>query len=228
MKSAASFSEAARTLGIVSATGVALLCAVYVLVLLGGLLTLPTPQDPIGDPFFTIMEILILLLAPLMVVLQASILAFAPERSKIFGVVSLVFMGVLATLTCGVHFVILTVSRDTAAMAMTSAPVIFEFKWPSVVYALDILAWDIFFGFSALFAAVIFKGRGLSGWIRRLLIASGVLAFAGLSGIVSGDMQLRNIGIIGYVGVFPVAAALLAALFIRTRADPSARNQYVS
>ncbi len=48
-----------------------------------------------------------------------------------------------------------------------------------------------------------------------LMIASGVLALAGLSGVVVGDMQVRNIGIVGYVGVFPVVAALLAVLFYR-------------
>jgi hypothetical protein len=48
-----------------------------------------------------------------------------------------------------------------------------------------------------------------------LLIVSGVLALAGLAGVVTGDMRLRNIGIIGYAGVFPVAAALIAVLFRR-------------
>jgi hypothetical protein len=44
-----------------------------------------------------------------------------------------------------------------------------------------------------------------------------VLALAGLSGVVVGDMQVRNIGIVGYAGVFPVAALLLAVLFSRAR-----------
>jgi hypothetical protein len=43
-----------------------------------------------------------------------------------------------------------------------------------------------------------------------------VLSLAGLSGVVSGDMQLRNIGIVGYVGVFLAVATLLAVLFYRT------------
>jgi hypothetical protein len=47
------------------------------------------------------------------------------------------------------------------------------------------------------------------------MISSGVLALAGLSGVVAGDMQLRNIGIVGYVGVFLVVVALLAVLFHR-------------
>lgn len=56
--------------------------------------------------------------------------------------------------------------------------------------------------------------------IRGLMIASGVLALADLSGVVVGDMRLRNIGIVGYVGVFPVVAALLAVLFYRTPREP--------
>ncbi len=47
------------------------------------------------------------------------------------------------------------------------------------------------------------------------MISSGVLALADLSGVVVGDMQLRNIGIVGYVGVFLKVAALLAVLFCR-------------
>src|SRR6516225_2825343 len=39
-------------------------------------------------------------------------------------------------------------------------------------------------------------------WIRWLMIVSAVLAFGGLSGVVSGDMQLRNIDILGYVPAF--------------------------
>ena len=42
-----------------------------------------------------------------------------------------------------------------------------------------------------------------------LLIVSGALEFAGLSGVITGNMQLRNIGIIGYVGIFPIAALLV-------------------
>jgi repressor of nif and glnA expression len=45
---------------------------------------------------------------------------------------------------------------------------------------------------------------------------SGVLALGGISGTVLGDMQLRMIGVVGYAGLFPVAALLLAILFRRT------------
>ena len=45
-----------------------------------------------------------------------------------------------------------------------------------------------------------------------------MFALAGLSGVVVGNMQLRNIRIVGYVGVFLVVAVLLAVLFSRATA----------
>jgi hypothetical protein len=47
------------------------------------------------------------------------------------------------------------------------------------------------------------------------MIGSGILALGGLSGVIAGNMQLRNIGIVGYAGLFPVAALLIALLFYR-------------
>jgi hypothetical protein len=43
---------------------------------------------------------------------------------------------------------------------------LFSFKWPSVVYALDILGWDIFFPLSMWFAAPVFSGSGRATSIR--------------------------------------------------------------
>jgi len=51
--------------------------------------------------------------------------------------------------------------------------------------------------------------------IRMLLVTSGILALGGLLGVIARDMQLRNIAIVGYVGVFTVAAVMLASLFHR-------------
>jgi hypothetical protein len=62
----------------------------------------------------------------------------------------------------------------------------------------------------------VFRASRLTASIRGLLVASGALALAGLSGVILGDMRLRNIGIVGYSGVFPVVALLLLILFRRT------------
>jgi hypothetical protein len=209
------FTATARSFGILSAAATVILLVAYAVTLVVGLLSLESPQEPIGDPMFTILEILIIVMMPAMVALMVAVHAWAPMHAKTLTLTSVVFMGLLAGVTSVVHFCVLSLSRQPEFAGQSWLPMVVSFKWPSVVYALDILAWDIFFPLSMLFAAPVFWGSRLAAWIRVLMIASGVLAFAGLSGVVVGDMQLRNIGIVGYVGVFLVVATLLAVLFYR-------------
>jgi hypothetical protein len=209
------FTATARRLGIFSATATFILIFAYAVTLIVGLISLESPQEPIGNPMFTILEVLIIIMMPAMVALMVAVHAWAPMHAKTLSLTSVVFMGLLAGLTCSLHFVILTISRQPEFTQQSWVSLVLSFNWPSVAYALDILAWDIFFALSMLFAAPVFRGSRLAAWIRALMIASGVLALAGLSGVVVGHMQLRNIGIVGYVGVFLVVAALLAVLFHR-------------
>jgi hypothetical protein len=209
------FTATARRLGIFSAAATIILLVAYAVTLAMGLASLESPQQPIGDPMFTILEVLIITMMPAMVALMVTVHAWAPMHAKTLSLTSLVFMGMLAGLTCSVHFCILTLSRQPEFTAQPWLPLVLSFNWPSVVYALDILGWDVFFPLSMLFAAPVFWGSRLAAWIRVLMTASGVFALAGLSGVVVGDMQLRNIGIVGYVGVFLVVTALLAILFYR-------------
>jgi hypothetical protein len=197
--------------------GVVILGVAYAVTLAIGFMSLESPQEPIGDPMFSILEVLIILMMPVMVALMAAVHAWAPSHAKALSLTAVVFMGLLAAVTCSLHFVILTLSRQAAFAQQSWLPLFLSFKWPSVAYALDILGWDFFFAFSMLFAAPVFGGSRLAASIRVLMIASGLLALAGLSGVVAGDMQLRNIGIVGYLGVFLVVAGLLAVLFYRAK-----------
>ena len=210
------FTATARSLGIFSAAVTVILLVAYTVTLTVGLASLKSPDQPIGDPIFTILEVLIILMMPAMVALMVTVHAWAPVHARTLTLTSLVFMGLLAGVTCVVHFCVLTLSRQPEFAGRPWKPLVFQFAWPSVVYALDILAWDVFFPLSMLFAAPAIRGTRLATWIRVLMIASGVLSLAGLSGVVTGNMQLRNIGIVGYDGVFLFVAALLAILFYRT------------
>ena len=210
------FTVSARRLGLCSSIATSVLIVAYAVTLVIGFMSLQSPDAPIGDPMFTILEVLILLLMPAMVGLMVAVHAWASERFKALSFVAVTFMGLLAVVTCSVHFVVLTLSRNAAFAGQPWAPLFLSFKWPSVAYALDILAWDILFPLSMFLAAPALVGSRLADWTRVLMIVSGVLALAGLSGVVFSDMQLRNIGILGYVGVFLVVAALLATLFYRT------------
>jgi hypothetical protein len=210
------FTPTARSLGILSAAATVILVVAYAVTLAVGLLSLESPQEPIDGPMLTILEVLIIVMMPAMVALMVAVHAWAPMNAKALSLTSVVFMGLLAGVTCIVHFCVLTLSRQPEFTEQPWLPLVLSFEWPSVVYALDILGWDVFFPLSMLFAALVFQGSRLAAWIRVLMTASGVLSLAGLSGAVAGDMQLRNIGIVGYVGVFLVVAALLAVLFYRT------------
>jgi hypothetical protein len=210
------FTATARSLGIFSAAVTVILLVAYTVTLSVGLASLESPDQPIGNPMFTILEVLIILMMPAMVALMVAVHAWAPTHAKTLTLTAVVFMGLLAGVTSVVHFCILTLSRQPEFAGRPWETLVFPFAWPSVVYALDILAWDVFFPLSMLFAAPAIRGTRLARWVRVLMIASGVLSLAGLSGVVTGNMQLRNIGIVGYDGVFLVVAALLAVLFYRT------------
>ncbi len=152
------FTPSARKLGIASASGTVLLCAAYGVTLVAGLLSVRSSQEPVGDPFFTILEVLIVFIMPLIVALMVAVHAWAPAEAKVFGSIAVVFASLLAGLTCSVHFVLLTVGRQAAFSGLARTPPNLSFTWPSVPYALDILAWDVFFSLSVLFAAPVFSG----------------------------------------------------------------------
>ena len=181
----------------------------YAIVLAMGLMALPSADVPIPDPYFTAMELLILLIAPLLVVLMAALHDAVPEERKLFSLCALVFMAMCAALTSLVHFLVLTVSR----LLPGDWESVFAFRWPSVAYAADILAWDVFFALSVLSAARVFRAPGLSRWTGQVLLVSGVLSLLGLLGVATGEMQVRNIGIVGYAVVFPVAALMMRRVF---------------
>lgn len=173
-------------------------------------------STPLGDPYLAILEILILLSTPLMVSMMAAVHAYAPPESKTYTRVALGFMFLVAGLTSSVHFVQLTVARRLDAAAIAGFSGILSLRWPSVMYALDILAWDLFLGLSLLFAAPTFKGAGLHTTVRFSLVISGVLCIAGLLGPALDNMPLQRLGILGYSIVFPLVCLLLAMLFRRS------------
>lgn len=210
------FSATSRRLGLASAASTVVLIAAYAVTLVVGLISLQSPEQPIQNPMFAILELLIILMMPAIVALMIAVHAWAPAQLEALSLAAVVFMGLLAVLTCTLHFIILTLSRAPAFVGQSWLPLIMTFKWPSVAYAVDIVGWDIFFPLAMFFAAPVFSGSRLATWIRGLMCAAGVLAFAGLSGVVLGDMQWRNIGIVGYVPVFLVVALLLGVLFHRT------------
>jgi cytochrome bd-type quinol oxidase subunit 2 len=111
---AVEFSATARRLGIFSAVGIVVLDLAYAVTLTVGFLSLKSPQQPIGDPMFSILEVLIIVMMPVMVALMVAVHAWAPSHAKTLSLTAVVFMCLLAGVTCSLHFVILTLSRQGA------------------------------------------------------------------------------------------------------------------
>jgi hypothetical protein len=143
-----------------------------------------------------------------MVVLMAALHACAPVHLRMFSMIAFGWMLVAACLTMTVHVVELVVVRRIDPGAVPGFARLFDFAWPSMLYAVDVVAWDLMLGLSLLFAAFVFTGRRHRG-IRWGLLASAALCLVGLVGPATGVLAWRGLGIVGYVVVFPVTCIAL-------------------
>ncbi|HKL50728.1 MAG TPA: hypothetical protein VJ908_06135 [Wenzhouxiangellaceae bacterium] len=159
---------------------------------------------PILDPVLWIMEVLTLMSAVLILILLAAIHALASPERNVFSAIALCCGAAFAALTGAVHFVALTAGRQTGFTVL---------EWPSTLYAVELLAWDIFLGLALLFAAPVFTGTARRTRIRWMLSITGGLCMAGAIGPIVGDMAVQRIGIVGYGVLLPVTCVLLALLF---------------
>lgn len=193
----------ATRLGRWSALGLFLIGMAYIVILALGFARHGLSK-PIVDPLLAIMEVLTLLSAPLMVIMMAAVHGYAPSERKTYSSIALAFTILAAGTTSVVHFVGLTALRQSGSGSIV---------WPSPIYAIELLAWDLFLGLSLLFAALVFEGGGLARAVRRGLLISGALCIAGLLGPAVGNMRLQLVGVLGYAGVFPVVCLMLSKLF---------------
>jgi hypothetical protein len=206
-----------RAVGRAAAWAAFLVGQVYAIAALLGFLSLESPQDPIGDPFLSIMALLLVLLAPFMVACLVAVHAYASPELKVYSLMALAFMILVAGISSSVNFAVLTVSRQAEAAGLSWLPLFLPYKWPAVAYALDILAWDWFFALSMLSAAPVFKEGKLERIVQILMIVSGVFCLVGLIGVPFAGVPALSVGIIGYGVVAPVVFLLLAVVFGRTK-----------
>jgi hypothetical protein len=146
------------------------------------------------------------------VVQMAAVHACAPAHLRMFVLIAFGWMLVAAGLTMTVHVVELVVARRVEPGAVPGFTRLFGFEWPSMLYAVDVAAWDLLLGLSLLFAAAVFIGHRYRA-VRRGLLLGAVLCLAGLVGPATDVIAWRGIGILGYVVVFPVTCVGLSRAF---------------
>jgi hypothetical protein len=64
---------------------------------------------------------------PVMVALIVAVHAWAPSHAKALSLTSVVFMSLLAGVTCSLHFMILTLSRQVAFAGQSWMPLFLSF-----------------------------------------------------------------------------------------------------
>ena len=207
-----------RAIGRWSARGLFVLTVVYSADFVVGFAALGNLHDPLPDPYLAVGEALILVMAPIMVALMLAIHACAPNGAKSFTQVALGWMLAAAALTTTVHLVELSVARHVDPDSFPGYARIFDFQWPSLLYAVDVVAWDVFFGLALLFAVPAFRRRSDTA-VRLGLIASGSLCLLGLIGPLTNAIGWRAVGIFGYTIVFAATCVPLARAFRSDTAD---------
>jgi len=225
MRMSSQWTRADRLIGMWSCYLVFALGLAYVPTMVAGFVAAGGLSAPIPDPYQAVMELLILLLAPTLVVAFATLYRYASPWGKTLSLSALVLVGLMAGITICVHFVVLSVGRQANETTLPGFALLVSWTWPSVIYALDIAAWDFCLGLALVLVAPVFSGSRLARWVRYGAILSGVLCLAGITGAVLGNMNVRNIGILGYGGVLPVVALLMGRLFSRT---PTSEEQAAS
>jgi hypothetical protein len=165
------------------------LCFALNVVYFGAVVAAALAYGSLRGPYWAIAEVVVIVVAVILVMLMAAIHDAAPPRSKIFSGMAFGWTLVTAALTITVHFVELTVARRVDAQAIPGFPRLFDFQWPSLLMAVELLAWHLFFGLALLFAAFAFTGRGTAATVRIGLTISGVLCLMGLLGPALGDID---------------------------------------
>jgi hypothetical protein len=146
---------------------------------------------PPVEPFQTMFNILILITAAWMVFFWSILNHVTPGDRKLFSQASLALIVIFATLTSINRYVALTVVKQSLASGNTNGLQWFlPYGWPSVMLALEILAWGFFFGLACLLLAPVFSTGRLERTIFWTLIATGILSILAVPGQMIGSNTL--------------------------------------
>lgn len=160
--------------------------------------------EPITDPVLVVMEVLTVLSALPILALFVALHAVASERARPWATLALCFAAMFALATMGVHVVELTVGRQTGQAGLV---------WPSVPYAIELLAWDVLLGLALLLGAPVLDWGRAAERTRRGVQVTGVLCLAGMIGPAVGNMRWQLMGVFGYAVLLPLVAWGLARWF---------------
>jgi hypothetical protein len=173
------------------------------------------------DPFLSGVNILVLITAVWIVFFWVVLNQIITGERKLFARISLAFIIIFAALTSINRYVALTVVRQSLAAGITDGLQWFlPYTWPSIMLAIEYLAWRFFFGLACLSLAFVFTHGKLERAICWTLIATGLLSLIAVAGQVSGSSSLSfslftMAGVLGWGPGLTLAAGLITVWFRR-------------
>jgi hypothetical protein len=158
----------------------------------------------------------VLVLAPVVVILMASIHALSPARQRLFSQVAVVFAAIYAAII-GTNYVLqLVVVRHNIIAGELDGLTLLAMPNPrSVFVALEIVGYG-FFALMALAAGGAFTGTGRERWVQWLLAVTGVTGLVGAAGGLAGQRIVMLAGFGLSLMAFLVATFFLVVHFRRS------------
>ena len=184
---------------------------IYFLVILFAILTGQFVQPPEWLQLFGC--VITLIVAPILVVIMASLHALTPAHRKIFSQVALGFT-LLFTLAVSINrFTQLGVVRQSLDAGNVSGISWFlAYGEHSVMLGIEYLGWSWFLGLTALAAAPLFSGNRLENWLRGLFLVSAGMALLSAVGFLLANL-LSLFGFVAWGLVLFIITGLLAVYF---------------
>jgi hypothetical protein len=135
-----------------------------------------------------------IIILPIILVLPFS----KDEKMNIHKIMSIIFVSSCMILTNTVHIVSLSVIEPLIGKGINLAEYVQVGKFPSVITAIDYLAWGLFMGLSFLFSSFGIEQKIETKKIRYNLLICGIFCIIGFLGSMTINENLWYIAPIGY------------------------------
>ena len=138
----------------------------------------------------------------------------ASESKAVYADLGLVFMALLCATSSINWFVQLTLvpriaqSGDPAFLALIDIH-----NETSIMYAIEHLAWGLFYGLATIFMAATIEGGKAGTWVRWLLVVGGALSILHVFGIMAANSLMIDSGYFAAGVLLPLTTALLAVRY---------------
>ena len=188
-----------------------LLTLIYLAALAGMFLSGTIPP---GEPYLSIISMVSLASAPALIFLWVIVHNSVLPIQRVFTQTSLALMVIFATLTSINRYVAMTVVPQSTKLGITDGLNWFmPYGWPSIMAAIEVLAWGFFLGLAFLFLAPVFRTGKTELAIFWTLIVSGIFSLIAVLGQVMNSVVLNMLGIIAWGPGLIVLFALLPSWF---------------